>query len=149
MAGELIVACEWPAFGISETEVTLDTEEMTWRGVPVLGSDGTVDGDRDAVREWLVARARRRRVPIVPPQPSPDGFTPAMIADAVRRARRAAGVAVAELADRLQVTEKEVRAIEAGDVSLELVELARIASALGTGLDIYADGMRPSDDPYD
>jgi ribosome-binding protein aMBF1 (putative translation factor) len=62
------------------------------------------------------------------------------------RARRQARATEEELAERLGIGIEEVRAIEAGEVQLNTLELAQIGHVLGTGYSIYYDGMRPGNE---
>ena len=66
---------------------------------------------------------------------------PTVVADAVQRARRAAGISTAELGRRLEVDEREIVAIENAEVMLEEFETFRIGDALGTGIHLMWPGF--------
>jgi hypothetical protein len=131
----LDLACEWPAFGIAETHVRLDLETFAWADLDA--------GDERTRREW--ARRTHPNWPARRP-PEPEWIEPHVVAATVSRARHAAGVSVEELAAKLGFSVDEVTALEAGDVELELAELALIGQALGTGVHLYFDGMVPADE---
>ncbi|MGW2251643.1 helix-turn-helix domain-containing protein [Kitasatospora sp. NPDC001660] len=62
----------------------------------------------------------------------PDGDPAADLAHAVRERRTALGLSVADLAERAKLTERQIRAIEAGHAAPTLPLLTALARALGT-----------------
>jgi DNA-binding XRE family transcriptional regulator len=136
--GVLVVACEWPVYGIAETLVELDTRTLTWHA---SGGDDTPLGDEHAIRRWQAERAHDKPDPRRRPY-TPEWIPPHIVADAVRRARRDAGISVEELAERLGETKERVLAIEAGEVEMESLDVAHIGHVLGTGIHVIYDGMR-------
>lgn len=63
-------------------------------------------------------------------------ITASLVGQEVRRARKAAGLTQAEVADRLATSPTYVTNVEAGRLNLTLGQLTRIASALGAALDV-------------
>jgi transcriptional regulator with XRE-family HTH domain len=59
-----------------------------------------------------------------------------LVGDEIRRARKAAGLTQAEVAERLSLTVPYVSNVEAGRANLTLGQLARFADALGTDLQV-------------
>lgn len=63
-------------------------------------------------------------------------ITASLVGQEVRRARKAAGLTQAEVADRLATSPTYITNVEAGRLNLTLGQLTRIASALGAALDV-------------
>lgn len=63
-------------------------------------------------------------------------ITASLVGQEVRRARKAAGLTQAEVAERLATSPTYVTNVEAGRLNLTLGQLTRIASALGAALDV-------------
>lgn len=76
------------------------------------------------------------------PKTNSSLITQTVVGEAVRSARAALGMTQAQLAKHLQAAPAYVSAIEAGRENLTLGSLARIASALGTGLNVSFPTLR-------
>lgn len=63
-------------------------------------------------------------------------ITASLVGEEVRRARKAAGLTQAKVAERLATSPTYVTNVEAGRLNLTLGQLTRIASALGATLDV-------------
>lgn len=71
-----------------------------------------------------------------------SSVTSIVVGEEIRRVRKALGLTQAELAERLGAAASYVTAIERGRENLTLGSLARIASALGTGLEVSFPRMK-------
>ncbi|HEX8741710.1 MAG TPA: helix-turn-helix transcriptional regulator [Thermoleophilaceae bacterium] len=76
------------------------------------------------------------------PRTNSSSVTQSVVGHAIREARTGQGLTQAELAERLDAAPAYVSAIEAGRENLTLGSLARIASALRTGLDVSFPVLR-------
>lgn len=65
------------------------------------------------------------------PRTAASDITARVVGQEVRRARKAAGLTQAEVADRLQTSPTYVTNLEAGRLNLTLGQLTRVASAIG------------------
>lgn len=63
-------------------------------------------------------------------------ITASLVGQEVRRARKAAGLTQAEVAERLATSPAYVTNVEAGRLNLTLGQLTRIAAALGATLNL-------------
>jgi transcriptional regulator with XRE-family HTH domain len=70
------------------------------------------------------------------PRTVASDITARVVGQEVRRARTAAGMTQAEVADRLATSPTYVTNVEAGRLNLTLGQLTRIAAALGASLDV-------------
>ena len=70
------------------------------------------------------------------PRTNASSVTSALVGEEIRRVRRELGWTQKQLAARLDAAPAYVSAIEAGKENLTLGSLARIADALGRGLDL-------------
>jgi len=132
-SGELVLVAEWPTFAIPETRITLRADG-TWR-------DADPD-EPDIIAAWT-ARAERSRTTGRSWTPQ---YEPAqVVAEAITRARNAAGVSTFELARRLGISKQELEAIENAEVQIDELEAFRIGDTLGTGLHYLYPGFRLKD----
>ena len=74
------------------------------------------------------------------PRTVASDLTAALVGDEIRRARLAARLTQAEVADRLELNASYVSNVEAGRVNLTIGQLARIADAIGCDLTL---GLAP------
>ena len=65
-----------------------------------------------------------------------------LVGERVRAARNRAGMTQWQMAERMGVTQPSIAAIEAGRTNPTLGQLAAIADALGSGLDVQFPAMR-------
>lgn len=65
------------------------------------------------------------------PRTAASDITARVVGQEVRRARKAAGLTQAEVADRLETSPTYVSNVEAGRLNLTLGQLTRVASAIG------------------
>lgn len=70
------------------------------------------------------------------PRTVSSDVTAAIIGHEVRRARKAAGMTQAGVAERLAVSPSYVTNVEAGRLNLTLGQLTRIAAALGASVEV-------------
>jgi transcriptional regulator with XRE-family HTH domain len=70
------------------------------------------------------------------PRTVASNITARVVGQEVRRARTAAGMTQADVADRLATSPTYVTNVEAGRLNLTLGQLTRIAAALGASLDV-------------
>jgi transcriptional regulator with XRE-family HTH domain len=76
------------------------------------------------------------------PKTNTSSITQIVVGEAIRSARLDRGLTQAQLAERLQAAPTYLSAIEAGRENLTLGSLARIAAALGTGLNVSFPAVR-------
>jgi transcriptional regulator with XRE-family HTH domain len=70
------------------------------------------------------------------PRTVASDITARVVGQEVRRARTAAGMTQADVADRLATSPTYVTNVEGGRLNLTLGQLTRIAAALGASLDV-------------
>ena len=70
------------------------------------------------------------------PRTVASDITASLVGQEVRRARKAAGLTQAEVAERLATSPTYITNVEAGRLNLTLGQLTRIAAALGASLDL-------------
>ncbi len=70
------------------------------------------------------------------PRTAASDITARIIGQEVRRARKAAGLTQADVAERLDTSPTYVTNVEAGRLNLTLGQLTRVAAALGADLQV-------------
>jgi transcriptional regulator with XRE-family HTH domain len=76
------------------------------------------------------------------PRTNSSSVTQTVVGETIRNTRIELGLTQAQLAERLRAAPAYVSAIEAGRENLTLGSLARIATALGTGLEVSFPVLR-------
>lgn len=83
------------------------------------------------------------------PRTNSSTITQSVVGDEIRRVRAELGLTQAELAARLDAAPSYVSAIESGRENLTLGSLARIATGLGTGLNVSFPGLQDDSQTLD